>query len=346
MDTPRATPRPPGPVSSDWPRRVHGPYRVSTCSIRPARVWKLYRRSDPVATWPARRRVTWPRASTSWVARFATSSSAAMVSSPCLARACPRATRTGAAWASARTRIAPRAPHRVLLPRRRRRSPPIPGCRTVASTVPPHRPLGPGPGGAPLWPPGTRGCGPPPRDPPNAHASPGPAAPRPRRSRGSLRLPDQGTDLGVAAEGLLHHRLRAGERLGGPPLRPHDQDRLGIAGPDQGPAVGELDPHPVDIDDLEAAAELPGDLLHHLKLAAVRAGDPDLRGGVVPGDLGHQVRELPPAPGQEPEQPARGVQRVVVTVVPVGKKRAPRHPPGKPRARPPHRGFDEGGAGP
>src|SRR4030042_1816866 len=74
-------------------------------------------------------------------------------------------------------------------------------------------------------------------------------------------------------------------------LKSEDQGRLGVGGSQQSPAVGERDPHAVNVNDLISLTEVLCSPLHDLELDVIRTIDPDLRCDI---GLGNPFQKLCP----------------------------------------------------
>ena len=116
----------------------------------------------------------------------------------------------------------------------------------------------------------------------------------------------------------------------GPGLEAEHQQRLGVAGADEAPAVGEGDPDSVHVDDRVAGgAEDLGGPLHHRELLLLRHVEADLGAGEGARHVGQQLRQRPLLVGEDLQQPCRAVHRVVEAEVAVLEEDVAAHLPGQ-----------------
>src|SRR5438270_1272865 len=161
----------------------------------------------------------------------------------------------------------------------------------------------------------------------------------------ALPISVRSRDLGIAPERLLQDGLDPVQRGGGRAFRPDHQHRLSVAGAHQPPPVRKNDADAVDIDHVVAPFELPGERVYDLVLAGVGTRHPHLRRRVIPGDVRGERRERAPRAGEDPQQPARRVDRVIVSVVLVGEEHVAGHLARKDGPDLAHAGLDERVAG-
>src|SRR5512143_357876 len=147
------------------------------------------------------------------------------------------------------------------------------------------------------------------------------------RLDGGHPLLDQGPDLG--------------QPLRRPRLEAEDQERLGVGGAHQTPAVGEDHPHAVHGHRRVARGEEFLGPAHHLELPVLGAVAADLGRGEGPGDVGQQPGERALGVREELEEARRGVDAVVEAEPAVAEEDVAAHLAAEERALLLHLGLDE-----
>src|SRR6059036_69067 len=142
-------------------------------------------------------------------------------------------------------------------------------------------------------------------------------------------------------------------------LEPEHERGLGVRGPDQAPPVIEDHSDPVDRDHLAdrgaciatrgaglgALHESRLHALDEVELERVRTVHPNLRRDRCNRQIRDQRGKRLPGLGQDLDQPAGGVDRIVIAEIPVRKKHVPGHLPGQHGRLGLHLGLDQRMAG-
>ena len=160
-----------------------------------------------------------------------------------------------------------------------------------------------------------------------------------------LVFPLEGFYLGELLQGLFHDGFDLVKGSGGFAFAAGYEDRLGVGGTDQAPALGEKNADAVYIYDGILLVKKMAQIVYHLELGGIGTGDAGFGGAVVAGSVGQEGRQGPIGMGKEAEQAAGGVEGIVVAVVFVGKEHVTRHFAGEDGADLAHTGFNEGMAG-